>query len=596
MIELRQFSVRGLRSLADVSEIPVRGPTIVKGANDGGKSTVLRGLEFLLGGRGPSEDEFTVLGARSQRTEPLRTEWMEAVGVFDLNEPDCSDFHTASISLRRIATLGGEARYEWHQRAPTDIRLRDLETLGLAELQARAEEYGIAPIGRRNMKKSWLDPLRAHAQATPHQEIWISAPSALVARLPHFISFSSTAEPDPEGQIQTALRAAYAELLAQDNLTDPIRRVEAIVQERLAASAASLCDHIAARCPELDAINVQPDVAFRDAFRQVRVLTRRPGGAEIPLNQSGAGRRRRINLAVWEWMGNLLNVDSSADRSVVIAYDEPDTHLDYGHQRELVELIQQQCAKPGVRMLIATHSLNLIDRVDIEDVVLLRLQDEQTIIERLVGSGHAEIDQYLSSISEAMGLRNSVLLHERSFLGVEGPTEVQTIPTLFRLATGMSLQSAGIALIAGNGNDGALNVIRWLREHGRRLAFAVVDSDSTDRKLFRPDKLHAAGITNDEIHLLGSRELEDLFTDEQWAKAANRHWPRDDGVDWLSADFAALRNSPKFSKAIQNVVRGASSLAPERKQALLTGLVFDLASRTDVPAQLTALFDGLVAP
>jgi putative ATP-dependent endonuclease of the OLD family len=58
-------------------------------------------------------------------------------------------------------------------------------------------------------------------------------------------------------------------------------------------------------------------------------------------------------------------------RGVVIAYDEPDTHLDYRHQRDLVELIRAQASTPGVRIVVATHSLNLIDKVDIGDVVHL---------------------------------------------------------------------------------------------------------------------------------------------------------------------------------------------------------------------------------
>ena len=212
-------------------------------------------------------------------------------------------------------------------------------------------------------------------------------------------------------------------------------------------------------------------------------------------------------------------------------------------------------------MVVATHSLNLIDRVDMENVVHLRLDGEQSVIERLMSSDHDSIDRHLLRVSEAMGLRNSVILHERSFLGVEGPTEMQTVPTLFRLSTGMSLQSAGIALIAGNGNDGALNVVKFLKEHGRSLSFVVVDADSGDRKLFRNDKLRAAGIQDDEIYFVGNRELEDLFTDKQWADAANEHWARDDEQPWSPADFASLRQSNKFSKAIEDAVRGQSSRA-----------------------------------
>lgn len=575
-----------MRSLAAVNDIPVRRPTIITGANDGGKSTCLHALNFLLGGRAPTLEDHTMLGPNDD-AEPLRHDRIEIIGQFSLDQHDVDALGLdASVTLRRIATTDGESRYQIRVDAPVDERFRDLSSLKRDELSALAEAMGIEPSGPRNTRAAWLDPLTTYAAALPHEQAWVAAPTDLVARLPHIMLFSSTDEPDPEGQIRSALKTAFTDLLDDPGLVGPVREVESAVQERLAEKADELCAHVSDRCPELESIAVKPEVTFTEGFRNVEVLASRDGGAEIPLNKSGAGRRRRVNLAIWEWTGNLIEVKDPEDRAVVIAYDEPDTHLDYAHQRELVELIQQQCAKSGVRMVVATHSLNLIDRVDMENVVHLRLDGEQTVVERLMSPDHESIDRHLLRVSEAMGLRNSVILHERSFLGVEGPTELQTVPTLFRLSTGMSLQSAGIALIAGNGNDGALNVVKFLKEHGRTLSFVVVDTDSGDRKLFRRDKLRAAGIEDDEIHFVGDRELEDLFTDVQWADAANKHWPRDDHEPWTPAHFVSLRQSNKFSKAIEDEVRGQSSRAPGRKAGYLVALVQDLTEISEVPSQL----------
>ena len=583
-----------MRSLAEVSDIPVREPTIITGANDGGKSTALHALAFLLGGPKPTLDDHTMVGPNEEGADPLRHERIEVTGKFLLDAHDASALNSDEVLLvRRVAEIDGEARYELHQVAPSDKRFRDLDSRKLAELKGLAETEGIAPSGPKNTKAAWLEPLKEHAATLPHEEAWLTAPQQLVARLPRIMVFSSTDEPDPEGQIHSALRTAFKDLLDNPELVGPVRQVESAVQEQLAEKAKDLCDHVTQRCPELESIAVAPEVTFTEGFRNIEVLAAREGGVEIPLNRSGAGRRRRINLAIWEWTGNFLDVAGPEDRAVIIAYDEPDTHLDYAHQRELVELIQQQCGKPGVRMAIATHSLNLIDRVDMESVVHLRLQDHLSVAERLMASDHESIDQYLRRVSEAMGLRNSVLLHERAFLGVEGPTEMQTVPALFRLSTGMSLQSAGIALIAGNGNDGALNVVKFLKEHGRSMSFLIVDTDSSDRKLFRPDKLHAAGIQDDEIHFVGTRELEDLFSDEQWANTANAQWPRDDGEEWTPGHFASLRQANKFSKAIENEIRGCSSKAPPRKTGYLVALVQSLATIDEVPADLVSIFRNL---
>jgi hypothetical protein len=392
------------------------------------------------------------------------------------------------------------------------------------------------------------------------------------------------------------LKTVFTELLKNEELLGPVRKVEAEVQDELAKSAASLCEHVKARCPELDHITIVPDVTFREGFQRVEVLTARAGTIGIPLNQSGAGRQRRINLAIWEWAAQLLEAHDQDGQAVVVAYDEPDTHLDYSHQRELVNLIHSQCSGKNVRMVVATHSLNLIDRVDIADVVHLRLEGGATRVERLIDSDHESIEAYLTGVSEAMGLRNSVLLHERFFLGVEGPTELQAVPVLFRLATGMSLQSAGIALIAGNSNDGALRVVEFLKTHGRRMAFLLVDADSAENKVFHPDRLRRAGVDDNDIHFVGNREIEDLFSDEQWSSTANAKWPRVDGAEWIPDNFAELRVAgSKFSQGVEEMVRSQSEAAPSGKPGYLAALAQHLSSVNDLPADLVQLFRALAA-
>ncbi len=220
----------------------------------------------------------------------------------------------------------------------------------------------------------------------------------------------------------------------------------------------------------------------------------------------GLGSARRISLAIWEWTSTLLSheefgdVDPSAEPApvkdaqpsvqTIVIYDEPDTHLDYGHQRKIMQLIREQSALPHVSVIVATHSMNLIDGVDIADVVHLRLAEGRTLIERLGANTHDAIDGHLGRITAAVGLRNSVLLHERCFLAVEGDTEQRVMPMLFRLSEGQSLQSAGIALWACFNNEGALHLARYLVEHGRSVMLMVdADSRTLPKGLFKEARL-----------------------------------------------------------------------------------------------------------
>lgn len=59
----------------------------------------------------------------------------------------------------------------------------------------------------------------------------------------------------------------------------------------------------------------------------------------------------------------------------------------------------------------------------------------------------------------------------------------------------------------------------------------MIDADSRTNKLFKDEKLRKAGLDLDKQvayvgEALGFNELEELFTDERWATAANLRWPR----------------------------------------------------------------------
>jgi putative ATP-dependent endonuclease of OLD family len=64
-VHLTKLAVRGFRSLTDVSNIPISGPTILAGHNDGGKTAILASLAFLLGKHKLTEEDRTYLQAAS---------------------------------------------------------------------------------------------------------------------------------------------------------------------------------------------------------------------------------------------------------------------------------------------------------------------------------------------------------------------------------------------------------------------------------------------------------------------------------------------------------------------------------------------------
>jgi len=587
-VRLESFDVQGFRSLANVSGIPARRPTILTGENDAGKSSALEALEFLLDGQSPALEDYSFDGVFLNDGNGIaRVSEVIVTGEFSLSPAEQEALGlAATIRLRRKVVYGEFPVYELYGEVPEEEELRGISDMRMQDLRTLATRYSIEPEGKKNESETWRRALSDFAATRLQTYAWSTAARSVTDRLPLFLSFSSRDEPDPEAQIRSVLQATYKRMLDDTELVKPVRELEETIKSKLQVEAEQLCAHIRERVPELTSVTAIPNVSFRDGFSSVQLRALKDN-EDVGLRQAGAGRQRRISLAVWEWISMPREGNQESSLDLVIAYDEPDTHLDYGRQRDLVDLIHKQCQAAEVRMIVATHSLNLIDRVDIADVVQFRLDgSKRTAVERLINDSYEGVDQYLSQLSAAMGLRTSVLLHERCFLVVEGPTEEQTFPHLFRLTTGKPLQSSGVALIAGGGNDGALQVTQFLIKHNRTVAF-IVDKDSLEKRSFSLDKLHGYGVKDDQIYFVGApNELEELYSDQQWADTANELWSRADGNAWEIDDIAQFRTGKKFSDQLLEAFRVESESGPSSKQEMNMKLVHRLKTADQVPTQL----------
>ncbi|MFI9060204.1 ATP-dependent nuclease [Streptomyces anulatus] len=604
-MQLTRFSACGFRSLAHVEDIPVSSPTILTGRNDGGKSAVLTALAFLLGKHPLTEEDRTYEQGGATKGRRCAETWVE--GEFFLDSGEQAEHSLPeTVRIRRIFPRDQSASLEYLGYQPADSRLR---SPGLGQLLKNplgdlVDEYGLSPAG--TSKGDFLTALQAYAATGPQTEDWLSVPKSLEARLPRLLPFGGKNEL-PDDAVRTALSGCYEAHLGDEELQGKVREIEAEITERLEKEADSLCQHIRRHCSEYVGVEVKPEVSFRGGFKRAPLEVSKADGEPVDLSRSGLGSNRRIALAVWEWTSNLLETAELASdgepaeqepTQTIVVYDEPDTHLDYRHQRTVMEIIRKQCSLPHVAVMVATHSMNLIDGVDIVDVVHLRLGPTgRTQVERLKDDTHDGIDLHLGQVAAAVGLRNSVLLHERCFLAVEGSTEQQCVPLLFRIAQGLSLQAAGIALWACGNNEGALHLAGYLAKHGRTVRL-MIDADSRSNKQFKEDKLIKFGLDpKTQISYVGEaegyNELEDLFDDDRWAQAANLHWPRPTGETWSAENFAAHRGG-KFSSDILFMIKEqAKETSPNGKVDLLYGLVSLLNNKEEVPPQLRKIFSEI---
>jgi putative ATP-dependent endonuclease of the OLD family len=354
-MRLESFSVQGFRSLADVSAIPVRRPTILTAHNDGGKSSALDALGFLLNGQVPAWDDYSYewgsTGMENAAEIPRVTEVM-VTGDFSLSSSEQEELGLpGTIRLRRKITSTDARVYEVYTQVPEDEELRGIDDMNTRELRELGVSPGVDPEGDGRAAESWYKPLSALAATGPQILDWTPTSRKVIDRLPMFLLFSSRDEPDPEAQVHSVLRATYKRMLDDTELVKPVRELEETIKDKLQAEAEQLCAHIQVRVPELTSVSAVPTVSLRDGFGSVQLRALK-GSEDVGLRQAGARRQRRISLAVWEWISMPREGEDESPLDLVIAYDEPDTHLDYNKQRELVDLIHTQCRAPGVRMIV----------------------------------------------------------------------------------------------------------------------------------------------------------------------------------------------------------------------------------------------------
>ncbi|MCP2099560.1 putative ATP-dependent endonuclease of the OLD family, contains P-loop ATPase and TOPRIM domains [Actinosynnema pretiosum] len=589
-----------------MEDIPIGSPTILAGPNDGGKSSALDAVKFLLGRYSPIEDDRTYLEGESGGGRAA----IDVSGRFLLDEWEQEQFSLpAEIELRRIMETDQDARYEVWGPIPDDEDLRDLAQLKVPDLKELARRHNLRPKHPGN-KPELLVALQEYAREHSSGEGWTGAPPNLTDRLPRVVAFTGKTL-DPEAAVAEILGQQLKGYLQEESTRKQIEVLEDDAQDWLVAQAQPLVDHITRRCKDITEVTVKPEISMTPRLRSASLGLRRSSGEQVRLDRSGQGSARRISLAVWEASTDIL-VEEQQDEEMlaengppvptIVVYDEPDTHLDYHYQRDVMGLIREQCQLPNTNVVVATHSMNLIDGVDLKDVVRLELDEKRrTRVERLgADTGHDESDRHLQSIATAVGLRNSVLLHERCFLAVEGETEQKAIPILFKLSEGLQLQSAGIALWACGGNSGALHLADYLYKHGRSVVLLIDADCEVKDKMFRRANLEKVFSPEDYDNVVtflgkaqGFMEFEELFDDSTWADTANEQWPRTDRAPWGSADFAAHRKGKKFSDQVMTMLKSESKTSPSGKPALVMEVVNRLKRPDQVPQGLRDVFADL---
>lgn len=580
---------------------------ILVGHNDSGKTAFLDAVSFLLGAYTPSDEDRTYLDAQLAPADSAgrqRVEETVVTGEFQLSAHEQNMLGLPSrVRIRRRRPASGKVEAFVELDVAEDESLRRLASQKVEDLRRLAKD-NMVDLQGKTRKEDIVQALEDFAKGQPTVSDWVPLPTPVRDVLPRVLRFGD--HESAESAVRSALNARFQQHLEDPELSEQVTVLQQELSARVRQDAQGLVEHIKARCDELTSVEVEPEISFTKVLKATHLNLATADGEGVGVGRSGAGRARRVSLAVWEWASDALRdtlnaadpdaeaAGESGPHDCIVIYDEPDTHLDYLQQRRIMKVIREQSANEHIGVVVATHSMNLIDGAEPGDIVHLRLQaNKRTEVDSILTSDTHDLQsRHLMQIAAALGLRNTILLHERFFLGVEGDTEMVAFPVLFRLVTGRTLQSAGIVLVPCNKDEGAIIFAGHLVKHGRRVAF-VVDGDVYGKKFYSETRLASAGLVKSEhVYLLGApgQEFEHEFSDEQWAQAGNTLWKRTDGLPWRATDIAALRGGPKFSAALENAFRVNSETGPSGKPATMAGLVRSLQNASEVPPKIQQIF------
>lgn len=580
------------RCLYNTGWIPVGDLTVLIGENDCGKSATLDGMAILLGtGNGRVEDISFKAGPVTvdpETGEPGREDWLLIEGRF---EPEAGDAVVeAGIPLngdgRAVVSLrfGIDGTSEWYATGmvpsdpdlrinPPDVNINDLRGL----LRAKGE---LVPAGsaKAPVVKAVEELIEKSPQAL-EQKPFASRPHGEFFEIVDF----RTAH-DADAVMNAALRSLFVDLIKSERYKE-LSTVERKVTKVLQAKANELKEFVRRYRTDVRDVVVRPQVDFSSGYRNVEIEITDVRGTSVPLSLRGDGFRAHLRLAAFEWSGQILA--AAAARRRVFLLDEPDAHLDYLAQRRILGVIEEYARREQV--VLATHSMNLVNRVTLDRIVHFELDraSGKSVPRSIQAEPGAEVAE-LNRIGDSLGIENAVLFYERCFFLFEGETEAHAVPRLYEVWTGSKWYLDGVRFVNGCNNEGAIHFARFLHSNGRPVV-ALVDEDTVLMKGFRRQFTRGrlegqALLPGNRIKTIGPCCFELAFSSSVWSRAIYRAAGGKRRLDKGKLD--SLRGRPRdFIEYLQARSGGLS------KVQLGAGLASAI-RRSEIPVQLGEAFDA----
>jgi len=567
-MNLVELHIKGFKCFNDSGKIPIHSLTIFIGENDSGKSSILEAIDILLNNKSVKSDDYHFNTINNEISKSI-----EIIGIFDVkDEENAKDFllNRKLHFIKRISLEDG-IQYFIKKEAYSDDRLNSLDDQLLPALKEIITNFNQEP---NKLKADLVSQIKAYLeinqQPTEIKEIQIQL-KVLSDFIPIFQRYTSSDYGNPHNLVAKVLSNVYRSYFYETNPISGIEKLKngfSVLKQEIEANLydkiqESLKGVIKKYNPKVIEVRGSYNIDFAKGlnFYQLEIDT---GSGLKPIDSRGEGAKKRLFLAILEWDKEIEN-ELQTSRGIIKAYDEPDSNLHFGAQRKLFYTIQKESEqKEYVQNIICTHALTMIDRAPALSInCLTPNRHEQSEVKFLeTDEADGEIREFLSQVSEIGGIRNSSIFYERCFLLVEGPSEENAIPILYKKYFDRNLAEDGIVLINLESNGAWKNFLKLLKKNKEDCTLLFLDSDTqsaTSSANITPNKLTEIGFSTnflrDNVILVGNKEFEDIYLDNFLVDMLNNKYPKDNQTNWEVIEIQNLKtNSSKFSEELRKTI------------------------------------------
>lgn len=527
-------------------ELSKDSPNVFIGLNDSGKSTVLQALDLLLG----TKPKFSSFGEGSYKSDISNSlVSIEALNkILENKELPLFDFgNDSTLIIGKLMYDEKEAEIyndlnlstalKWslecninntlwlakrYHNNKSQMYLLSLETenplelwnANQTDLNKRIKEFNVSPkdIENENGKGRFsnFEKIRALYEKSDCSLKWTDYVYAKNDKdvFPSFNLF------DWNTSLDEIISTANA--IMQEEINDHITPIKKLAVD----SAKKAEDAINKKFGEISLIikEVAKEVegisskVYFDVKEKISdiMVTKTHSDGPIHLENQGEGLKRQIWFSLIKVKAN---TDKEGSKKFIWAFDEPETHLYPGAQREFFDILNK-LSLGNVETIISTHSTIFIDKSNLNKINSVKQEN----------NGYTEINfcKDIDSIFLSLNIKNSDFLFYDKFLVVEGDTEQYLMPRLYELYTGNTLLADNVQLLNIQGKN------KW-HENKKIIDKILGDFKKSEEQVFylfdndMSFEIGKAAIT-ENMFFVGEQDIEDSISDDIWINILNEYY------------------------------------------------------------------------